>query len=221
MADFDSLPSDRVNDGLDAGRSSGPSLLPLVFGFAGILLGGVALFFALSGRGETGSAVEEIRAEMLAEADKHEEVAERLQALESALDKLQRDEGATRMRIQSLTAEVQNALTTVSRELNSTRNGVQENAATVAELVEKLTAAKAAGQAPAASSSTEGRPEAPESRAPEGFREHSVRTGDNYSRMAREYGVTVEAIMEANPNVNPNRLQIGQTILVPVSGDGS
>ncbi len=221
MADFDNLPSDRVNDGLDIERSNGPTLLPLVFGFAGILLGGVALFFALSGRGEAGSAVEEIRAEILAEADQYQELAQRLRALETALEKSQRDEGATRMRLQSLTTEVQNALTTLSREVNATRSGVQENAATVAELVEKLKAAKSVREQPATAPSTADRPEAPGSRAPDGFREHAVRTGDNYSRMAREYGVTVEAIMEANPSVNPNRLQIGQIILIPTSGGGS
>lgn len=222
MADFDSLPSDRVNDGLDGERSGAPVLLPMIFGFGGIVLGGIALFFALSGRGEAGSAVEDIRAEMQAEGDRFNELSQRLRSLETALESLQREEAATRARVQNLTGEIKNALNALGGEINTTRMGMRENAAALAELVEKAQAARAAPPPPAAATPAPGaRQDAPGSAAPEGFREHSIRTGDNYSRLAREYGVTVEAIMEANPNVNPNRLQIGQIILIPAQGGGS
>lgn len=44
---------------------------------------------------------------------------------------------------------------------------------------------------------------------------HVIVAGDTYFSLARRYGTTVEAIMAANPGVNPNNLQIGQTVCIP------
>jgi LysM repeat protein len=45
--------------------------------------------------------------------------------------------------------------------------------------------------------------------------EYSVVSGDNLTRIANRFGVTVKAIQDANPNVDPNRLQIGQKLMIP------
>lgn len=50
---------------------------------------------------------------------------------------------------------------------------------------------------------------------PSGTRPYTVRSGDNFYDLAIRYNTTVEAIMRANPNVDPNRLQIGQIICIP------
>ncbi|MCL6558349.1 MAG: LysM peptidoglycan-binding domain-containing protein [Firmicutes bacterium] len=42
-----------------------------------------------------------------------------------------------------------------------------------------------------------------------------IRAGDTYFSLARRFGTTVEAIAAANPGVDPNNLQIGQTICIP------
>jgi len=44
---------------------------------------------------------------------------------------------------------------------------------------------------------------------------HLIRPGDTFGKIARQYGVAVEAIFQANPNVDPRRLQIGQRISIP------
>ena len=44
---------------------------------------------------------------------------------------------------------------------------------------------------------------------------HRVRSGDTLDGIARQYGKTVAEIRQANPQVNPRRLQIGQTIAIP------
>ena len=44
---------------------------------------------------------------------------------------------------------------------------------------------------------------------------HSIRPGDTFGKIARQYGVTVETIFQANPKVDPRRLQIGQRIRIP------
>lgn len=48
-----------------------------------------------------------------------------------------------------------------------------------------------------------------------GLIEHKVEQGESFATIAKKYGVSVDAIVKANPNVNPRRLQIGQIIKVP------
>jgi len=49
------------------------------------------------------------------------------------------------------------------------------------------------------------------------FLEHRVRRGETFSHIARRYGVGVSTLQAANAETPPNRLQIGQWIVVPVS----
>ncbi|MFQ5400351.1 MAG: LysM peptidoglycan-binding domain-containing protein [Anaerolineae bacterium] len=45
--------------------------------------------------------------------------------------------------------------------------------------------------------------------------EHVVARGETLTEIAQQYGVTVEAIVEANALVNPNHVEAGQVILIP------
>jgi LysM repeat protein len=49
---------------------------------------------------------------------------------------------------------------------------------------------------------------------------HKVRAGDSFSTIARAYDVSVNALIEANPGVNPRRLQLGQKVRIPAGGQG-
>lgn len=45
---------------------------------------------------------------------------------------------------------------------------------------------------------------------------HTIRRGDTLYRLSRMYGVSVEKIMYANPNVNIYNLVIGDTLCIPI-----
>jgi len=45
--------------------------------------------------------------------------------------------------------------------------------------------------------------------------EHVVRSGETVSTIARDYGTTVSAIVEANQLANPNAIRVGQILFVP------
>jgi LysM repeat protein len=45
--------------------------------------------------------------------------------------------------------------------------------------------------------------------------EYTIKAGDTFSSIAPKHNVTVKALLEANPNVDPAKLQIGKTILIP------
>jgi hypothetical protein len=46
-------------------------------------------------------------------------------------------------------------------------------------------------------------------------RTHTIKAGETPSVIARKYGVKVEALMAANPKLDPRRLQVGQALNIP------
>lgn|GEM_PF-2151557 len=64
-------------------------------------------------------------------------------------------------------------------------------------------------------------PEEPEGPCPENAVMHVVKKGDTFWKLAKKYNTTVEAIVDANPDVDPLNLQIGQTICIPVGIPGA
>jgi D-alanyl-D-alanine carboxypeptidase/D-alanyl-D-alanine-endopeptidase (penicillin-binding protein 4) len=49
---------------------------------------------------------------------------------------------------------------------------------------------------------------------------HIVKARENFSTIARTYDVSVNSLIDANPTVNPRRLQIGQQLKIPAPTDG-
>ncbi|MCL5096163.1 MAG: LysM peptidoglycan-binding domain-containing protein [Candidatus Omnitrophica bacterium] len=50
---------------------------------------------------------------------------------------------------------------------------------------------------------------------PSEMKEYTVVQGDSYYKIAKEHGITVSAMKEANPNVNPRKLKVGQVLHLP------
>ena len=48
---------------------------------------------------------------------------------------------------------------------------------------------------------------------------HEIVKGNTIYSLAKEYGSTVEAINEANPNIGVRSLVIGETLIIPISKD--
>jgi len=48
-----------------------------------------------------------------------------------------------------------------------------------------------------------------------GEEEYVVTKGDNFTTIANKFGVTVQAVIKANPAVDPNRISIGQVLKIP------
>jgi len=46
-------------------------------------------------------------------------------------------------------------------------------------------------------------------------RTHIVRRGETISSIARKYNVSIEALVKANGLVNPNRIHVGQKLVIP------
>src|SRR5690554_4137469 len=46
---------------------------------------------------------------------------------------------------------------------------------------------------------------------------YTIKAGDTFFQIARTFGISLDALLAANPGVNPDRLFIGQVICVPTS----
>ncbi len=53
-----------------------------------------------------------------------------------------------------------------------------------------------------------------------GTTEHAVAKGDSFYSIGRKYGVGMNAVAKANPNIIPTRLRIGQKIIIPAATPG-
>jgi len=49
---------------------------------------------------------------------------------------------------------------------------------------------------------------------PNGFL-YTIKAGDTIFKLSQQFGVSVDAIIRANPGIDPNNLQIGQVICIP------
>jgi LysM repeat protein len=51
--------------------------------------------------------------------------------------------------------------------------------------------------------------------APAETKEYTIVKNDNFQKIAKAHGITVAALIKANPKVNPNKLKISQKIVIP------
>ncbi len=50
---------------------------------------------------------------------------------------------------------------------------------------------------------------------PVGLLSYVIQRGDTFYKLAQQYDISVEAILQYNPGVDPNHLQVGQVICLP------
>jgi LysM repeat protein len=53
------------------------------------------------------------------------------------------------------------------------------------------------------------------SREPATVQQYTIQRGDTYYSIGKQFGVPMQAIKDANPGVEPTRLQVGQSINIP------
>lgn len=48
---------------------------------------------------------------------------------------------------------------------------------------------------------------------------HTVQRGETMAAIARHYGISIERLQSANPRINPRKLLVGQTVVIPTGRD--
>lgn len=222
-------------------------MVPLLVGFAGLLLGGAALYFSLTGTGQTSDAQNKLET-ITAKA---EGLETRLRDIEAKYQAMDSDLKALQGRTSQIESEINKEFREIAGEINLNRDMIETSSDKLTELINTLnregrptasrptpsqpSASQPTGSAPSmASNNTQPDASSPAERLPlasgpasdpsdgpvvigQQTSLHTIREGDTFSKLSKQYDVSVAAILAANPDVDPRRLAIGQKIKIPAS----
>ena len=185
------------------------SKVPLILAIAAFVLGGLSFVFAFN----TKSNLERLKGNMQKEVTEAVEAAK--QAAADARSVGSGNEGFATLKTDF--AELEAKVKAGYNDIAASQKQIVSNAV---ELNRRLAALEGnRGGAPVAATPAGGnnaRPAAPATgtTAPAGGK-YTVKQGDYPAKIAKELGVSTKALMDANPGLDPKKLQIGQKLNVP------
>ena len=200
----------------DDAIQSPSNMLPLALAVFGIVLGGAGLYFGLTANQRLNPIDETVSASATSSA-KIEKLINSFdtQIAELAAQVSEQTKTVGRLRVYSSQGE--QAVKKLAAELNANREQIMK---TAGQLNEFAAAGFRAPSAPTPQADTSA-PEAtidavaePAAAAGEATT-YVIVAGDNFGKIATKVGVPVQAILDANPDADPRRLSIGQTINIP------
>ena len=179
-------------------ESLSSTLIPIALALVGIALGGLALYFSL-----TSQVPIENRREVNAAFESQ------LRSFEAKLTELKDENETLETDILSLAQQTQVALEKISNEFSRTR---EEIASIQARFRPQNTPPVLEDQI----SGIEVRESPPLTESPPIVGAYyTIQAGDTFAKIARELGLSIDTLIQANPRVDPRKLQIGQKIIIP------
>lgn len=209
--------------------ASGASMLPIALAVLAIALGGAGLYFGINASQQLSPLTDSVDAGSSSAARLEKQLASietRLVELGATSDELAKT--VERLRIYGSQSE--QAVKQVASAARSNRQEIVTLAEKMKELAEGVASggrpsgaatntASTANTSAQSSSSGANRPElsgaAPGSGNEAGSTTYRIQAGDTFARIATERGISLNALLDANPDVDTRRLQIGQVIQIP------
>ncbi len=188
--------------------------LPLAAGLLGIVMGLVALGFAVASANKAGEIKENLAAlsKSLEESSNSQKELKALNdKITSAFEQIEATKAAGAINANAVSKQVQNAINALSVEITNNRNLIAKNQEAIGELASrgvrtpKTAAVKPSGKEETSAAAT----------SSQSGKIHKVKAGENFSIIAKKYGVSVSDIEKANPDKDSRRLKIGQEIIIP------
>ena len=197
--------------------SSGGGLVPIALAVLAIVLGGAGLYFGLTA------------------SQRLNPLAEKTDAGSSTVVRLEKDIAALETKIAELRAQnsdMEEALGRVrlysnqsERAVKQLASSVKENRGEIVDLAGRINKIVTGPPRPTATATESTRTELPATAAtteaeeptaqPARANTYTIVPGDTFAKIAGKLGVGLQALLDANPGVDPRRLRIGQTINVP------
>jgi len=188
-------------------------MMSIALAMLAFVLGGAGLYFGISAKQQ----IAPLTATVDEGTSSSARLEKRLSSLETQLTELSTELGR-------LKGSVQRAGRETSQALRDASSSKQTATANREELIKLATAMQALAKTRAGSSSGTRSPAAPSISADGGTTSsgnasasvYTIRSGDTFGKIAAENGVSLDAILDANPDADPRRLRIGQEINLPV-----
>lgn len=192
------------------------NMIPIALAALGILLGTAGLYFGFNANKRLNSIDTSIQESSTSAAEIEKSVTyydSRIAELEEQM--LEQSELLKRLR--AYNSQSEQAIKTLSGELNKNREQIIKTAKELNEIKAIVAQTRAS---PSASSNRSGKVVSDNATGvvtkPEAERTYVIVSGDTFAKIATKLNVSLQAIIDANPNVDPRRLAIGQKIVIPV-----
>lgn len=226
MEDLDTSPTgfDRELPETSSAGANKLVLIALLVGVVGILFGVTGIYLATQASNALGAykteqaaatnpVVEGLAAHQKVIDAKIDEMDGRLGNVGGSIVRLQRQGSSAEVtrQLEELHTQTQTALKSISGEVQANRTQLNETISRLEQLAGGGTVARTTAR-PSTSSSSDA---AAAPIVPAGGTLHTVKTGENLSLIARDYGITLAKLMQANPTVEPKRMMPGDQIVIP------
>lgn len=181
---------------------------PMFLAIGAFVLSGLSLVFAWN----TKSNLTRHKDTIIKEVNDAVEVAK-----QAAADA--RNGGVSGDGIATLKTDFEELQANVKAEYSKLKNSVEQLIAHAKKTEARLNAIGGGSAAPAtaAPSSTASDTRAPATAAPASSGTYKVKKGDYPAKIAKDLGVSLKALLDANPGLDPKKLQIGQELKVPAN----
>ena len=196
----------------DDANQSPSNMVPVALAVLGIVLGGAGLYFGLTANQRLNPIDESVSAGATSSA-KIEKVINGFQTQVAELAAQISEQSKTVNRLRIYSSQGEQAVKKLAGELNTNRAQIVKTAEMLNEFAAVGFRAVPAPQEASAASNDTGSPAAIV--APGAASTYVIVSGDNFGKIAGKFGVAVQAILDANPDADPRRLAIGQTIQIP------
>jgi len=193
-------------------KTGSSAMVPVAIALVGVLLGGAALYFAISNRGAA-SALDDLKSDLATTQAELKSVEKHAADLDGKFSDLAQTNSSLGTQIQNVTSQVNDALNKMGQAITDDRAQLKTQGDALAQMTAK---AAPSSTTTASSGSDKTATPAPTSTAQPGVGGiHVIAAGDTFGLLAKKYGVSVSAIEAANPDANPTRLHLGQKITIP------
>lgn len=193
-----------------------PSSLMSALGLLGLGLSVIAIALAIMAMVKVGDTAKDMNEKIEKAASialETKKISDRIDSLALQLEEVKSND---KTHLNTIVSKLNAELSKFNAVISENRKGIEENRNAI-EIVAKRAVQKA-----------QPKPEVkqPESNTPEektetttttngATKKHVIQSGDTFGKLAKKYGVSVSAIISANPDANPSRLKVGQEIVIP------
>ena len=197
----------------DDANQTPSNMIPVALAVFGIVLGGAGLYFGLTANQRINSIDESVEAGTSSSARAEKKISGfDTQIAELAARVAEQNKTVSRLRVYSSQGE--QAVKKLASELKVNREQIVKTAESLNEFA--AAGFRASSSAPVAEAPrAEPTEQSVAAASPVDARMYTIESGDTFGRIATKVGVSVQAILDANPDVDPRRLSIGQAIHIP------
>lgn len=202
------------------------SFLPMALSLVALALAAAALFLAVNSAKKLDSAQEALTVKAdkaIAASVEVSNIAPKLQSLANQINEVR---SSTKTASNKTISDVKSALEYYSKLINENRALISANQEALKTIALELRdrPAKSQTRAKAQASEQQAAPQEQQkteqseqnaTAATSGAKTYKIKSGDYLAKIAKKFKVSIKALQDANPGIEPSKLQIGQEINIP------